>query len=197
MAKNDKVKKQEPVRYTPAGEAAWVKVHVPDTTFKDGGEFAVDLFLSPKAPKETIAVYDKMVADTVDNEGGKPSQDVQYKLVKECTKKYLDKLSSTGVDIDPTWYLLKFRVDPEVNPRNGKPFTNEVRVLDANNKPLEHDPSNAIGNGSILKVAYQPYGWAVSGKVGCKMRLKGVQVVDHQSYSTSGVSFETEEDIAF
>ena len=38
MAKNDKVKKQEPVRYTPAGEAAWVKVHVPDTTFKDGGD---------------------------------------------------------------------------------------------------------------------------------------------------------------
>ena len=116
MAKNDKVKKQEPVRYTPAGEAAWVKGHVPDTTFKDGGEFAVDLFLSPKDAKETIAVYDKMVADTVDNEGGKPSQDVQYKLVKECTKKYLDKLSSTGVDIDPTWFLLKFREDHEGNP---------------------------------------------------------------------------------
>ena len=198
MAKNGKVKKQEPVRYTPAGEAAWVKVHVPDTSYKDGGEFAVDLFLSPKDAKETIAIYDKMVADTVDNEGGKPSPDVQYKLVKDCTKKYLDGLSSTGVDIDPTWYLLKFRVDHEVNPKNGKPFTNSVLVLDANNKPLEHDPNNEIGNGSTLKVAYQPYGWAVSGKVGCKMRLKGVQVVDHQSYSISGVSFETEEeDIAF
>ena len=197
MAKNDKVKKQEPVRYTPAGEAAWVKVHVPDTSYKDCGEFAVDLFLSPKDAKETIAVYDKMVADTEAEEGGKPSQDVQYKLVKDCTKKYLDKLSSTGLDPDPTWYLLKFRVDHEVNPKNGKPFTNSVLVLDANNKPLEHDPNNEIGNGSTLKVAYQPYGWAVSGKVGCKMRLKGVQVVDHQSYSTSGVSFETEEDIAF
>ena len=159
----------------------------------------MDLFLSPKDAKETIAVYDKMVADTEAAEGGKPSADVQYKLVKDCTKKYLDKLSSTGLDPDPTWYLLKFRVDHKVNPKNGEPFTNEVLVLDANNKPLEHDPSNAIGNGSTLKVAYQPYGWAVSGKVGCKMRLKGVQVVDHQSYSTSGVDFdsETEEDIAF
>ena len=191
--------------YTPAGPAAWIKVHEPDTRYKDGGEFAVDLFLSPKDAKETLAIYDKVVADTVKEEGGKPTKDVQYQVVStikpgEDGIPYLEKLASTGFHPDPTWYRLKFKVDHKVKPKKGNEFENRVAVLDGNNHPMPFDPEDKLGNGSIIKVAYQPYGWCMSGKTGCKMRLRGIQVIDKKSYSDSGVAFDSvtdEEDIAF
>jgi hypothetical protein len=185
--------------YTPAGPAAWIKVHEPDTQFKTEGEFSVDLFLSPEDAKETIKIYDKMVADTVKAEGGKPTDNVQYQLVSTIDKDKLEQLAKTGFEPDPTWVRLKFKVDHKVNPKKGNSFENRVLVLDGSNKPVPFDPEDKLGNGSVIKVAYQPYGWCFSGKTGCKMRLRGIQVVDKKSYSDSGVAFEsiTEEDIAF
>jgi len=188
--------------YTPAGPAAWIKVYEPDTRYKDGGEFAVDLFLSPKDAKETLAIYDKVVADTVKEEGGKPTKDVQYQVVStikpgEDGIPYLEKLASTGFHPDPTWYRLKFRVDHKVTPKDGKPFENHIKVVDKAGKDLP-EGNDSIGNGSEIRVAYEPYGWAVSGKVGCKMRLKGIQVLDLVAYANNSIEFEVEEDdIAF
>ena len=197
MAKKENGKKKQEVKYTKAGPAAWIKVYKPDTTFKEGGEFAVDLFLDPEKAQEVIEVYDKIVADTVADEGGKPSKDVQYKLVSDCSKKYLDGLSSTGLDVDPTWYLLKFRVDHKVTPKKGEPFENTIKVVDKAGKDLP-EGKDSIGNGSEIRVAYEPYGWAVSGKVGCKMRLKGIQVLELVAYANNSIEFEVEEDdIAF
>ncbi len=199
MAKKENGKKKQEVKYTKAGPAAWLKVYKPDTTFKEGGEFAVDLFLDPEKAQEVIDVYDKIVADTVADEGGKPSKDVQYKLVSDCTEKYLDGLSSTGLDVDPTWYLLKFRVDHKVTPKKGEPFENHIKVVDKAGKDLP-EGNDSIGNGSEIRVAYEPYGWAVSGKVGCKMRLKGIQVLDLVAYANNSIEFEVEveeDDIAF
>jgi len=186
--------------YTPAGAAAWIKVHEPDTAYKEGGEFAVDFFLSPEDAKETMAIYDKVVKDTVKAEGGKPTKDVQYQLVSTIDPEQLEKLAKTGFEPDPSWVRLKFKVDHKVKPKNGNEFENRVAVLDGSNRPLPFDPDDRLGNGSIIKVAYQPYGWCVSGKTGCKMRLRGIQVIDKKTYSSSGVAFESvteEEDIAF
>jgi|TARA_B110001454_G_C12557761_1_gene366303 hypothetical protein len=185
--------------YTPAGPAAWIKVHEPDTTWKECGEYAVDLFLSPEDAKETLAIYDQVVKDTVKEEGGKPTKDIQYQLVSSIKSETLEKLAKTGFEPDPTWYRLKFKVDHKVKPKNGNEFENRVAVLDGNNHPIPFDPEDRLGNGSIIKIAYQPYGWCVSGKAGCKMRLRGIQVVDKKTYSDSGVAFEsvTEEDLAF
>ena len=205
MAKKENGKKKQEVKYTKAGPAAWLKVYKPDTTFKEGGEFAVDLFLEPEKAQEVIEVYDKIVANTVADEGGKPTKDVQYQVVStikpgEDGIPYLEKLASTGFHPDPTWYRLKFKVDHKVKPKKGDEFENRVAVLNGSNHPILFDPEDKLGNGSIIKVAYQPYGWCVSGKVGCKMRLKGIQVLDKKSYSSSGVAFDSvtnEEDIAF
>jgi hypothetical protein len=202
MAKKENGKKKQEVKYTKAGPAAWIKVYKPDTTFKEGGEFKVDLFLDPEKAQEVIEVYDKIVANTVADEGGKPSKDVQYQVVStikpgEDGIPYLEKLASTGFHPDPTWYRLKFRVDHKVTPKDGKPFENNVKVVDKAGKDLP-EGNDSIGNGSILRVAYEPYGWAVSGKVGCKMRLKGIQVLDLVAYATNAIEFEVEEeDIAF
>ena len=186
--------------YTPAGLAAWVKVYKADYEYKTvEGEFAVDLFLSPEDAKPIIKEYDKIVKETLKKEGGKESPDKQYQLVSEIPPKYMDKLAKADFAPDPTWYRLKFRCYEKVNPKGGTPFENKITVLDKDNKPLPQDTNSEIGNGSKLRVAYQPFGWCVSGKTGCKMRLVGIQVIEKNEYSANGaVAFDAvEEDIAF
>lgn len=187
--------------YTPAGLAAWVKVYQADYEYKTvEGEFAVDLFLSPEDAAPIIKEYDKIVKDTIKKEGGKESPDKQYQLVSEIPDKYLEKLAKADFTPDPTWYRFKFRNKEKVNPKGGTPFENSITVLGKDNKPLPQDPNSEIGNGSKLRVAYQPFGWCVSGKTGCKMRLVGIQVLEKNEYSANGaVAFDAveEEDIAF
>ena len=186
--------------YTPAGLAAWVKVYKADYEYKTvEGEFAVDLFLSPEDAKPIIKEYDKIVKDTLKKDGGKESPDKQYQLVSEITLKYMDKLAKADFAPDPTWYRFKFRNKEKVNPKGGTPFENKITVLDKDNKPLPQDTNSEIGNGSKIRVAYQPFGWCVSGKTGCKMRLVGIQVIEKNEYSANGaVAFDSvEEDIAF
>lgn len=186
--------------YTPAGLAAWVKVYHADYEYKtQEGEFAVDLYLSPEDAAPIIKAYEKIVKDTLKKEGGKESPDKQYNLVSEIPDKHLERLAKADFNPDPTWYRFKFRNKEKVNPKGGTPFENKITVLDKDNKPLPHDPNAEIGNGSKLRVAYQPFGWCVSGKTGCKMRLVGIQLIDKKSYSASGVVFDSlvEEDIAF
>jgi len=186
--------------YTPAGLAAWVKVYQADYEYKTvEGEFAVDLFLSPEDAKPIIKEYDRIVKDTLKAEGGKESPDKQYQLVSEIPDKYLEKLAKADFTPDPTWYRFKFRNKEKVNPKGGTPFENTITVLDKDNKPLPQDTNSEIGNGSKIRVAYQPFGWCVSGKTGCKMRLVGIQVIEKNEYSANGaVAFDSvEEDIAF
>ena len=111
----------------------------------------------------------------------------------------MDKLAKADFAPDPTWYRLKFRCYEKGNPKGGTPFENKITVLDKDNKPLPQDTNSEIGNGSKLRVAYQPFGWCVSGKTGCKMRLVGIQVIEKNEYSANGaVAFDAvEEDIAF
>jgi len=188
--------------YTPTGSAAWVKVYQADYEYKTvEGEFAVDLFLSPEDAAPIIKAYDKIVKDTIKKEGGKESPDKQYQLVSELPDKYLDKLAKADFAPDPTWYRFKFRNKEKVNPKGGTEFTNTIKVLDKNGQPLPRDPDAEIGNGSKLRVAYQPFGWCVSGKTGCKMRLVAIQVIEKNAYSPNGaVAFSAvgeEEDIKF
>ena len=187
--------------YTPAGLAAWVKVYQADYEYKTvEGEFAVDLFLSPEDAAPIIKAYEKIVKDTLKKEGGKESPDKQYQLVSEIPDKYLEKLAKADFTPDPTWYRFKFRNKEKVNPKGGTPFENKITVLDKAGQPLPQDSNSEIGNGSKLRVAYQPFGWCVSGKTGCKMRLVAVQVIEKNEYSPNGaLAFDAvvEEDIAF
>jgi hypothetical protein len=58
------------------------------------------------------------------------------------------------------------------------------------------DGDVAIGNGSIVNVAFEPipYVMASTKQVGVSLRMKGVQVVDLVEYGNSGNSMFDEED---
>lgn len=187
--------------YTPEGFAAWVKVYEPDYAYKDGGEWAIDLYLKAEDAKPIIKLYEQTIKDKIkENDGkGKPGPDVMYHPVSEIKQEQLDKLADRGYKPDPTFYRFKFRNNFLVKPKGGTEFTNKVSVLDADNNKRPHNPEDEIGNGAKVRVAYQPYGWEASGKVGCKLRVVGVKVLENPNpYSKEGqvVKFD-EPDIPF
>jgi hypothetical protein len=189
------------LQYTPPGFAAWVKVYEPDYTFKENGEWAVDLYLKEEYAKPMIKIYEDTIKDVIkENKGkGKPSPDVMYGLASEMKQEHLDKLKEQGFTPDPSWYRFKFRQNFLVKPKGGTEFTNKVKVYDDNKEVREHNRDEEIGHGAKVRVAYEPYGWCVSGKVGCKLRLVGVQVLDNPNpYGSSGTApVNFEEDIPF
>ena len=177
--------------YPAPGYAAWVKVYEPDYEYKEGGEFQVDLFLEEADAKPIIKLYEQTIKDKFKEKDGKGklSPDVMYELVSEIKQEQLDKLAARGYTPDPKMYRFKFRNTHEVKPKGGTPFTNTVRVLDKANAKRPHNPEEEIGNGAKVRVAYQPYGWAFSGKIGCKLRLVGLQVLDNsQPYSKTSAA---------
>lgn len=177
--------------YTAPGFAAWVKVYEPDYTFKEGGEFQVDLYLEEEDAKPIIKIYEQTIKDKLNEKDGKgkKSPDVMYSLVSEIKQDQLDKLAQRGYSPDPKMYRFKFRNTFEVKPKGGTPFTNTIKVLDEDNHKRPHNPEEEIGNGAKVRVAYQPYGWVASGKVGCKLRLVGIQVLENpQPYNKEGAS---------
>ncbi len=187
--------------YTPEGFAAWVKVYEPDYTFKENGEWSLDLYLKEEDAKPIIKIYDQTIKDKIkENDGkGKPSTDVMYQPVSEIKQDQLDKLADRGYKPDPTFYRFKFRNNFAVKPKGGTPFETSVKVVDADHMKRPHNPEDEIGNGAKVKVAYQPYGWENSGKVGCKLRVIGVQVIDNPNpYSKEGQAVKFDEpDIPF
>jgi len=188
--------------YTQPGFAAWVKVYEPDYKYKVTGEWAIDLFLKEEYAKPIIEIYQQTIKEAIKEAEGNvtPSADVMYGLAKDMKRDHLDKLKEQGFTPDPDWYRFKFRNNFQVKPKKGDPFENRVTVLDENKDKRPHNRDEEIGHGAKVRVAYDPYGWEASGKVGCKLRVVGLQVLDNPNpYSSEGggsVNFD-EPDIPF
>ena len=187
--------------YTKPGFAAWVKVYEPDYTFKDNGEWSIDLYLKEEDAKPIIKIYEQTIKDKIaENKGkGKPSPDVMYGLASDMKQDHLDKLKEQGFTPEEKCYRFKFRNNFIVKPKNGTEFTNKVSVLDADNNKRPHNPEEEIGHGAKVRVGYDPYGWEVSGKVGCKLRVVGVQVIENPNpYTAASTALNFDEpDIPF
>ena len=67
-------------------------------------------------------------------------------------------------------------------------------VVDAKRTPMTDEI--AVGNGSDVKVAFEPMSYMVSGtkKVGVSLRLKAVQVIELVEYGSPAASVFDEED---
>jgi len=67
-------------------------------------------------------------------------------------------------------------------------------VVDAKKTPL--DGSTLIGNGSVVKIAVEPFAYMMPATktVGVTLRLKAVQVIDIVEYGNNAASIFEEED---
>ena len=88
----------------------------------------------------------------------------------------------------------KFKLKAKVRKRDGTYYEQEPAVFDAKVKPM--DKSVLIGNGSKVKVAFEPVPYVMPStkKAGVSLRLKAVQVIDLIEYGNSASSVFDEED---
>lgn len=171
------------------GYAKWAKVFEPDTKFDADGVYSVKLVLS----QEEAAQLDESL--------GAIAQERFNEEVKRSPK--LKNSLSIQMPIDSEFDMdgnetgnkeVKFKLKAKVRTREGSTYDQKPVVVDAKRNPMSGD--SLIGNGSLVKVAYEtiPYFVAATKVVGVTLRLKGLQVLELNEYANKGAGMFDDED---
>ncbi len=137
---------------SPKGVASYPHLNRPDTKFDDRGVYKVDLIV-PAAQAEGFIAELKQLA--IDEFGKRAAQ------------------AHIPVDVyaeDETKVVLKFRGQYKPVVRNAK------------NNILTGEAIPSIGGGSVLRCACQAGTYNAGGKIGVKLYLSQVQLIEVQSY---------------
>jgi hypothetical protein len=88
----------------------------------------------------------------------------------------------------------KFKLKAKVRKRDGTTYEQQPAVVDSKRVPLTKE--TLIGNGSKVKIAFEPVSYVMPStkKAGVSLRLKAVQVIDLVEYGNSATSVFDEED---
>ncbi len=160
---------------TPSGIARWPWLTEPNTKFNEKGTYSCDLIISEeegkvleKEIKKRLKVfYDQQLQST-----GKS----KLKLAQLPIRPFDDEEG----DYDDNRWLVRAKQDAV--------FTNRSKTKEYKAKIVQYDSKKnvvheKIGNGSILKLAVEPYFWYTpSLGVGCSLRLQAVQIHELKSY---------------
>lgn len=183
---------------TPKGRAEWAKVVKADTKFDAAGIYSVDLYMKADDPEvqELCAKLDDLVEEAKndaieENPKRKPLTAPAYEAVTD------DNGDETGE------LKFKFKLKAQVKTKDGKVYNQRPVVVDAKGTPIlkfdgEGEPINdgfKIGNGSIIKVAFEPIKYFVASTktAGVSLRLRAVQVIKLVEFNAGGDFFEEEE----
>ena len=172
------------------GTALWAKVFEPDTKFNPLGDFSINL----QMPVADAAVMSEKLESIVQAEFKEAiEKDPRLKntlSTQEVCQPVYDR--DTGDDTGNVEF--KFKLKAKVQKRDGSYYEQQPAVLDSKKVPMSKD--TLIGNGSKVKVAFEPipYVMASTKKVGVSLRLKAVQVIDLVEYGNSAASVFDEED---
>lgn len=178
MAKSAKIMK---------GKALWAKVFEPDTKFDPNGIYSVNVLI-PEAEAAEICEYLDGVVEQRYAEEVKAKPKLKNGLSTKTP--YEPEYDQNG---DPTGNIeFKLKLKAKVQARDGSVYEQKPVVVDAKRTPMDADVG--IGNGSVIKAAFEPipYMMASTKQVGVSLRLKGVQVIDLVEYG--GSSMFDEED---
>jgi len=171
------------------GKAMWAKVFEPDTKFDPVGSFSVNLVI-PESESHELSEYLETMRDSFMAEEIKRNPKLTGKLSTKAVME--DAYDKEG---NPTGEKeLKFKQKARIKLRDGTTSDIKVLVVDAKRNVMTGD--TLIGNGSTIKVAFEPapYLMQSSKQVGVSLRLKGVQVIDLAEYGGSGSSMFDEEE---
>ena len=173
-----------------AGTAMWAKVTEPDTKFNPDGDYSINIQMpeadSAQMCEKLEAIVQAKFAEAVEND---PRLKNTLTTQPVCQPVY-DR--ETGDDTGNVEF--KFKLKAKVRKRDGTYYEQEPAVFDAKVKPM--DKSVLIGNGSKVKVAFEPVPYVMPStkKAGVSLRLKAVQVIDLIEYGNSASSVFDEED---
>ncbi len=181
MAKSQKVMR---------GQALWAKLFEPDTKFDANGIYSISLTLPEVDAADMCEYLDTLCSAKFDEEvEKKPALKNQLSIQAPYSPVYDRETGDATGEIE-----FKFKLKAKVNTRDGRTFEQKVAVVDAKRTPMTQEI--AIGNGSDVKVAFEPMPYMVAGtkKVGVSLRLKAVQVIDLVEYGSPATSVFDEED---
>jgi len=170
------------------GNALWCKVFEPDTKFDTNGIYSVTVLIPEAEAAEVCEYLDTLVDDKFAEEiKAKPKLKNGLSTKTPYEPEYDQNGDATG-NIE-----FKLKLKAKVVTRTGDTYEQKPIVVDAKRKPLDKD--TAIGNGSVIKVAYEPipYMMASTKTVGVSLRMKGVQVIDLVEYGGGSSMFDDED----
>ena len=155
---------------TVKGKAFWTYAFTPDTKFDSDGVFTTKFRIGGEAAVNFQNEVDALSKKSVE----KAKEDNPTKKIKEASKPYSEVLDEEGKETGQLEFVFKQKAS--IKTKNG-PMQMRVGVFDAKGKPIT-DPVD-IGNGSTVKVAYEPNLWFVpSTGAGVSLRFKGLQIID-------------------
>ena len=170
------------------GNSKWAKVFEPDTRFVPEGEDSIQVVM-PEA--ESVAVCEQLET-LVDQEYDKSVKD------KPALKANLSKRAVFEKEVDQNGnetgnVVFKTKLKAAIKSKDGRVYHQKVSVVDAKKQPL--DPATAVGNGSLVKVAVEPFPYMMQStkQVGVSLRLKAVQVIDLVEYGNVADAFDEED----
>lgn len=170
------------------GQALWAKVFEPDTKFNADGVYSINLLI-PESESHELGECLETMRDEYMQEEAKRNPKIAAKLsTKPVFEEHYDKEGNPTGEME-----LKFKQNAKIKLRDGSTSTAKVMVVDAKRNVMKGDV--LIGNGSTVKVAFEPrpYLLASTKQVGVSLRLKGVQVIELSEYGNSASMFEDEE----
>ena len=170
------------------GKAMWAKIFEPDTRFVPEGEYSVQVVV-PEA--EAVAACEQL--DGIVNAKYEEIVKEQPKLKANLSKRdsYEKEFDEAGNETGNL--IFKTKMKARVKSRAGQTYEQKVSVVDSKRTPM--DGNSLVGNGSTIKVAFEPVPYMMQStkQVGASLRLKAVQVIDLVAYGNSASIFDEED----
>jgi hypothetical protein len=168
---------------SPRGEAEWAKILGEPVGFEDNPKaWSVSLLLDSQDPT-TIEFTERLEACFQEFHGTKAKISRHgWPFREHTTKDESGKEVATG--------KIEFRFKRKELTAKGNPKDAPI-VMDAKKQLWPQD--KLIGNGSIIKVAFSPFPWEMSGAKGMSLDLEQVQVLKLVEYARDTDPFEEEE----
>ena len=168
----------------------WAKVFEPDTKFNPDGDYTINLQM-PAAEAAPMCEQLEQIVQAKFMEAIKDDPRLKNTLsTQPVSQTVYDR--ETGNDTGNVEF--KFKLKAKVRKRDGGSYEQQPTVVDSKRVPMDKDIM--IGNGSKVKVAFEPVPYVMPStkKAGVSLRLKAVQVIDLIEYGNSATSVFDEED---
>ena len=155
------------------GSAQWAKVLEPDTKWNPLGDYSINLQLSKEEAAEMSERLEQIVQEEFKRAVKEKPPLKNTLTTQDVVQTVYDK--DTGDDTGKVEF--KFKLKAKVQRKDGSYYEQAPAVLDAKKQPLPKDM--LIGNGSRVKVAFEPFPYIMQStkKVRVSLRLKAVQVI--------------------
>jgi|TARA_B110000977_G_scaffold166547_1_gene214480 hypothetical protein len=172
------------------GSAMWAKVFEPDTKFNPDGDYTINIQMAA-ADAAPMCEQLEQIVQAKFNEAIKEDPRLKNTLT---TQPVMQTVYDRDTGDDTGNVEFKFKLKAKVRKRDGTYYEQQPAVLDAKKTPLSKDV--LIGNGSKVKVAFEPIAYVMPStkKAGVSLRLKAVQVIDLIEFGSSATSVFDEED---